>query len=321
MITKSRKKSQEGKALKKIKYDYINMSINYDHNFQCKGCNYKTKNKSDWRKHCQTKKHLRIIGGNVIKNAAEKESHVCETCGKSYKYRSGLSRHMKSCGLGGALGKEDKKILEHQQNQIETLQNLLEKTIESQKDTLNSLMTKVGNTTNNYNNRMTINLFLNEECKNAMNLTDFVNSLQLSLDDLAYTKDNGYVKGITNIFVKNLQDLNPTERPIHCSDRKRLQFYVKDENKWEQDNKHSKINKSIESITQKQIQKIKEWEDSHPNWNTNEQGTDSYMRMIKEIMGNSENQKIPKFETIKKELGDTIDLGEIMDEKINVSQL
>ena len=92
----------------------------------------------------------------------------------------------------------------------------------------------VYNNCNNQNN-MTINVFLNEHCKDALNLTDFVQNIKVTLEDLQYTKDNGFVNGVTNIITKQLQDLKPTERPIHCSDKKRLQFYVKDDDKWEKD--------------------------------------------------------------------------------------
>ena len=274
--------------------------------YNCRGCKYVTKNKSDWRKHLTTKKHKKNCDENYT-NFENTTRHICINCGREYKYRTGLSRHLKVCNV------YEKNKIEEQQNQIANLQDLLEKTIITQNDTLNNLMSKVGNTTNNYNNQIAINLFLNNECKNAMNLTDFMNSLQLSVDDLDYTKDNGYIKGITNIFVKNLRDLNPCDRPIHCSDKNRLQFYVKDENKWEQDNQHDKLNKSIDTITHKQIQLIKQWEDEHPNWNLNEEGTDSYMRMVKEVIGNN---KIVQYESIKKEIGGSINLDKIINNSI-----
>ena len=160
---------------------------------------------------------------------------------------------------------------------------------------------------------MTINVFLNEQCKNALNLTDFVENIKVTLEDLQYTKDNGFINGVTNIITKQLQDLKPTERPIHCSDRKKLQFYVKDDDQWEQDTSHMKVDQTIESITQKQIQKIKEWENGHPNWNKSEKGTESYMEMVKEVMGGiSKNEKIKNYENIKKQLGVSIDLNNLI---------
>ena len=254
-------------------------------------------------------------------------------CNKEYKYKSGLSRHKKICKPVKEVKEEielkapekiksdfvNNPILQQQHQQIQNLQNILEKTIESQQDMFDNLIQKVGNTTNHINNRMTINVFLNQECKNAMNLTDFMDSLHLSLEDLQYTKENGYIKGITNIFVKNLQDMNPMERPIHCSDKKTLQFYVKDKNEWQEDNENKKIDRSIETITQKQIQHIKAWEKEHPHWNTSEQGTALYMSMIKEVMGGmTQNEKMKNRENIKKELGSSIDINNLIDENNNM---
>ena len=119
---------------------------------------------------------------------------------------------------------------------------------------LKDIIPKIGNT---YNNAMSINIYLNEKCKDAMNLTDFVENVKVSLEDLLYTKNHGFVKGISNIFVKQLQDMEPTQRPIHCSDKKRLQFYVKDADKWEKDKSHEKIDKTIDEITFKQIKQVK----------------------------------------------------------------
>lgn len=304
-------------------------------NFSCSYCNYLTTNKHNWKKHLVTQKHLkntRNLSNNVLfkenngKNEKSKitiTTLICEDCGKRYRHRSGLSRHKKICH---AINNEtvenmmittttDKKndVLENQQKQISDLQSLLEKTIEQQQDTINKLIPKVGNTTNY--NKMTVNLFLNENCKDAMNLTDFVESLSLTFDDVLYTKEKGYVQGIKNIFLKNLIEMEPTSRPIHCSDQKRLSFYVKDENQWEKDNEHSKLDKSIEKITRKQIQQIKEWEAQHPNWSQSEEETIMYMDIVKKSMGGMNSaEKNKNLETIKKELGSSFDLKKIIDD-------
>ena len=288
--------------------------------FFCKNCDYRTLNKYDWTKHLNTKKHKKIH--NNLDESCEKISikqHVCQYCGKNYKFSSGLSRHVKRCmDVNKELDKIDTEvivekddIMNNQSEQIKNLHELLQKTIENQ----NKLVDKVGNTTNNINNTMTINLILNEKCNNAMSLTDFMGSLKLSLEDLKYTRDNGYIKGITNIFVKNLADINPTKRPFHCSDNNTsLEFFVKDENKWEQDNKHKKINKSIEQITQKQIQHIKEWESINPDWNKSEGGTEQYMNMIKEVMGGvTDNEKFRNIENIKKEISTKMEISNILE--------
>ena len=128
-------------------------------------------------------------------------------------------------------------------------------------ETNTKMMPKIGN---NNNNTISVNVFLNETCKDAMNLKDFVENLQVSIDDLLYTQEHGYVKGIENIFTKKLQVMNPTERPIHCSDSKRLQFYVKDDDTWQKDDQHKKIDDTIHKIKIKQI-KVGEWK-IHPNY-------------------------------------------------------
>lgn len=292
-----------------------------DTTFFCKNCDYRTLNRYDWTKHLNTKKHKKLhnsleASSDILNN---EKQHICEYCGKNYKFSSGLSRHIKKCEIisnklddkAEETSNDKNDIFNNQSEQIKNLHELLQKTIENQ----NSLIDKVGNTTNNINNTMTINLILNEKCNNAMNLTDFMDSLKLSLDDLKYTRDNGYIKGITNIFVKNLADINPNKRPFHCSDNNTsLEFYVKDENIWEQDNKDKKINKSIEQITQKQIQHIKEWEAINPDWNKTEGGTEMYMNMIKEVMGGvTDNEKVRNLEDIKKEISTKMEISNILE--------
>ena len=140
----------------------------------------------------------------------------------------------------------------------------------------------------------TINIFLNEQCKNAMNITEFIENLKVSLADLEYTNMHGYAKGISNIFEKHLTDLKPTERPIHCSDKKRLQFYIKDEDQWKKDNEHEKIDKSIQDITMKQIKQLKEWEKKNPNYLKEEKLMMEWHSMVRSIMGGSEDSTIEK---------------------------
>ena len=172
--------------------------------------------------------------------------------------------------------------------------NILEKLIDSQ----NEMIPKLGN---NNNNNVSINIFLNQQCTDAMNLTDFVKNIKISLEDLQYTNEHGYVKGISNIFQKNLTDLKATERPIHCSDKKRLQFYVKDEDKWEKDVTHEKMKKGIESIGKQQILQIKEWEKQHPDFLEHEEQYMEWNKMVGNMMGGDTQQRRNKnIENIKK---------------------
>ena len=209
----------------------------------------------------------------------------------------------------------ENQVIRKQQEQITDLQSMLQRSIENTKETVSEMLPRIGNTTNITNTQMTVNIFLNEECKNALNLNDFLRTLDLSVDDLLYTSQNGYSKGIANIFVKKLQDLKPTERPIHCSDKDDLHFYIKDQNVWEKDNENMKIDRSIEHITQKQIQKIKEWERGNPTWQHTDKDAKFYMNLIKEAVGGlNEFDKKENFEKIKKELGINIDISDFIDD-------
>lgn len=298
--------------------------------FECIKCNYTTSKKSSWNKHVQTKKHLGQLFDKkcYTKVASDKTNlNVCDNCGKVYKHYTSLFRHKKNCmktketkPLKKEPIKKPKSELEKQyyetlkiSEEIKGMKTFMENLIQQQQETKDQLHklneTSTGNTTNN----MTINLFLNHYCKDAMNMTDFLSKLQLSMEDLFYTKENGYVKGISNIIVKNLQDLKPTERPIHCSDKKRLHFYVKDENKWEKD-ETNQINKSISAIRNKQIKQIKEWEKEHPNWNTNDEETELYAKMVQEVMGYGSGNK--NKEDIKKEISEKVDVQEIKEFEI-----
>ena len=284
--------------------------------FYCKKCDYSSNRESQWRRHLSTTKHKMDNMDNTMDNIkSTKRSFEC-VCGKVYKYNSGLSKHKKKCLLIMKEPPSPKLVettttsssksglsVEVLNKLVEQNNTLMEKVIELSKDR------QVINYQNCGNKKMTINVFLNQECKNAMNLTDFVENVKVSLEDLNYTKEHGYIKGISNIFVKHLKDLDPKERPIHCSDKKRLQFYVKEENKWEKDKANAKIDKTIEDITVKQIKRIKEWERKHPDYLQNEKLLQEWHRMIQQITGSGEElQK----EQIKKSLGNTIEIKDAM---------
>ena len=168
-----------------------------------------------------------------------------------------------------------------------------------------------GNNNCNNTNNISINMYLNEKCKNAMNLEDFVRNITVSLQDLDYSKQNGYAKGITNIFMKQLADLEPTERPIHCSDKKRLQFYVKDDNKWEKDKNNIKLTSSIKCVGMEQVKKMSEWEKDHPNYMNNPKELKVWQTMLESVSGGINKDEIQKNEhKIKKELGKVVDIKE-----------
>ena len=124
-------------------------------------------------------------------------------------------------------------------------------------------------------------MFLNEKCKNAMNIEDFVEKIKLTLEDLQFTKENGYAKGISNIFIKNLNDMDITERPIHCSDQKRLQFYVKNDNEWSKDKNNEKIDNTIEKVSLKQLKSLRDWVKENPNYMESEAKMNEYFTLVR----------------------------------------
>lgn len=248
--------------------------------YYCTQCNFKTNNSKDWKRHLSTQKHEN--------NLKKTENYFCSKCKKGYKFKSGLSRHTKKCGF-----------IKPHHTDLETIVN---KIMDENTKTINNLLPYLGT---NINNKMTINFFLNEHCKNAMNISEFVEKLNLSLEDLMYTINNGYVKGISNIFVKNLKEMEPNMRPIHCSDVKRLQFYVKDENEWIKENANDKIDKTISQISNKQLNKIKEWEINHPNWSNSETLREQFMNMLENVLIDKDNNSET---SIKREISNSIDI-------------
>lgn len=247
--------------------------------YKCIECKYFTKKQTHWCRHLRTKKHL------------SKNVYLCE-CGKHLQSHGGLWKHKKKCGY---LNTKEECSDSYVKQLVEQNSILINKVVELSKE----------RNVINYNNQMTINVFLNNKCKHAMNLKDFVDKLNVSLDDLSYTKDNGLVNGISNIFVKQLEDMKPTERPIHCSDKKRMHFYIKESDKWEKDKQHFKLDKSIENVMTKHLKKIKIWEKEHPNFMANDKLVMEWNTMIHNSIADEDNKEIID---IKKKLVSSVEI-------------
>ena len=299
--------------------------------FKCEKCNFITSRLSHWNRHVLTAKHKMDNMDNKMDNEKSTESSLHECiCGKKYKFKSGLCKHKKKCVFGGVLNMElckktpnnssKKQTLEEENVELKnelgklksalpTLMDNITEILKTQKTLTEKQEQALSNPqTNNYfNNRLSINVYLNENCKDAMNLQDFIDGLKVSLEDLNYTKNHGYAKGLSNIFVKQLKDLEPTQRPIHCSDNKRLKFYVKDDDKWEKDNQNKKIDKTIGHLAKKQIEAIKKWEENHPNFSDSDNLLGEWHLMVKEVVGGIDKTVTEKnSEFIKKEIGATV---------------
>ena len=239
-----------------------NLSSESSNLFCCKKCDYNTSKKSQYDRHLMTAKHKNDKNGN------EKVPKVPEvlscSCGKKYKHLSGLSRHKKEC-------KKNKEEPSEEPNNVmlELLkqnQEFKELIIEQNKQ-LMDLAGKIGNNNNNNSNNKTFNLnfFLNEECKDALNITDFVNQIKLQLSDLDMIGRVGYTEGMSKIIVRNLKELDVFKRPIHCSDLKREVMYVKDKDAWEKEGgENIKIKNAIKVIEHKNIKQIPQWKEENP---------------------------------------------------------
>ena len=277
--------------------------------FDCKLCNYYTCKITDYNKHLQTIKHKNRenetfetkMKQNVAKNLQ------C-FCGINFNNRTTLWRHKKKCKQEN----EEEHSKEHPSFHFITSELVMElikdnkelkQIILEQTNTINKLVHNGTNNTNtniknSLNNNKTFNLqfFLNETCKDAMNITDFVDSIKLQLSDLEKVSELGYVQGISNIIVSNLKALDITERPVHCTDKKRETMYIKDENKWEKDDEHNtKMRKVVKSVANKNIRLLPQFKEKHPDYNDSESSnSDKYSKMVIEAMGGAGNNDTEK---------------------------
>ena len=263
--------------------------------FICEKCDFICSKKSDYDKHLLTRKHK-----NDDKKAQKTaEQNVC-ICGKSFKYRQGLFVHRKTCidyetnvtTHGIILENEiNKKIDSTTDKELkELVKDLIKQNGELVK-TINEIVPKIGNTnntTNNttMNNNFNLNVFLNEQCKDALNISDFIDSLKITLEDLIFSKTNGISRGITDVMIKGLKDLDIHKRPIHCTDIKRD---IKDEDKWQKDDKHDMMKNTIVKIADKERSALQQWAIDNPDWMDTERKQIEYLTMMRSICEPIEN--------------------------------
>jgi hypothetical protein len=269
--------------------------------FICENCDFKCSKKSNYDKHLTTQKHLanyKCLQSIYKKMPEMPKKHMCP-CGKEYIHRQGLYAHKKKCSGNFILKKEyDINSLEvsHLTNLVIELVNTnkeIQKQNQEFKKEIIELYKTGKNTVIANNNNKTFNMqfFLNETCKDAMNIMDFVNSMTLEFSDLEEVGKVGYVEGISNIIIRKLNALDIHKRPIHCSDAKREIMYVKDENIWEKENStYDKLRKAIKHVTFKNSAMLEPWSKEHPQcMNTSHHLNDVYIQMIGQSMGGKES--------------------------------
>ena len=276
-------------------------------NFICELCDFKCCKKGDYRRHILTLKHKNneIDTQKTLKhiNYIKEKEYICE-CGSSYKFHSGLWRHKKQCNVGHTNEEDDEYIYQginikdkdalvlHLLKQNGELQH---KIIEMASQT-NTINNNNSHNTTNIDKNFNLNFFLNETCKNAMNISDFVSLIKLNLDDLENTGRSGYIEGISNIIVKNLTKLEQHMRPLHCSDIKREVLYIKDNDEWLKETEHKPIlTNAIKIIANQNIKQISKWKDNYPDCvKSDSNKNDLYLKIVSNSMNGLTKEECEK---------------------------
>ena len=278
--------------------------------FHCEKCDYTTCKKSDFTKHIQTDKHSRHTLETQL--SQNNKLHICQLCNKQYNDRTGLWKHKKICNEKKEIYNSNLKELVLEvtpQNNNNNKDELIQYLINENKEFKNLILeiVKKDTTTNNNTNMINSNnktfnlqLFLNETCKDAMNMSDFINSLTLQLSDLESVGKLGFVDGISNIIIKNLEALDVEKRPVHCCDSKRETMYIKDHDKWEkEDNELKRMKELVRYVRDKNISMVNIWRDLYPECvKSNSKKTTQFNEIYMESFGGEKGTKKEKEEKI-----------------------
>ena len=277
--------------------------------FECICCDYKTSNKKDYNKHLLTRKHANNNANNG-KNPQKSPNYKCEFCSKMFKDRAGLWRHNKKCNeetknmktasTNDEISKSDiiellkqnqefKELLTEQQQEIQGLHKQLIDNVKHNSNTVNQTI--------NNNQKFNLNFFLNEQCKDAMNMSDFIENMKLDLTDLTETSRLGYVGGISRILVNKLQELDIYKRPLHCTDMKRETLYIKNNNEWsKENNSKDALNGLVNKVSNQNCRNIKQWTEEHPGYQVFDSPENmDYVRLTQAVLGGLGEQECKQF--------------------------
>ncbi len=296
--------------------------------FYCEKCDYGCCKKSSWTQHLLTAKHNKANFGLIEAN----EKYACDICSVKFKHQSSYCRHKKKCQKGthhekNAIIKNDsisdKELIIMLINDNKEMRNLLFEQAKERDEYKNMMMEVIKNgvsnsntnhshnTTNSHNKAFNLNFFLNETCKDAMNINQFIETIKLQLSDLEKFGDVGYVEGISNIITTNLKAMDITQRPVHCTDKKRETMYIKDNDHWEKDDDNkSKLRKIIKTIANKNIRLLPQFREKYPDYNNSSSRTsDRYDKMVVEAMGGAGNNDIEKEDKIIRNISNIVTIN------------
>ena len=270
--------------------------------FNCEQCDVKCCKQSDWDRHVLRPKHQNNVQGNEMETKKLKKTYFCD-CGRLFNTNSGLWKHKKLCNNEDIKNNEndDKELImmlvKQNSEMLEVIKNGTHNTNNSHNNT----------NTNSHNKTFNLQFFLNETCKDAMNIMDFVDSIKLQLSDLENVGKAGYVEGISNIITTNLKALDVTQRPIHCADKKREVLYIKDDDKWEKDDEKTKIRKAIKRVACKNQRLLPKFKEEHPDCGKyHSKFSDQYNKIVVESMGGSGDNDMEKEDKIIKNISKNV---------------
>jgi hypothetical protein len=275
--------------------------------FYCEKCDFKCSKKYSWDRHLVTSKHTKEILGNDLgakKGKKEENNYICENCEKCFNTNAGLWKHTKICKQNITIYNNDNdtsnsiinnNINNSNSNKDELIQYLINENKEfknlilelAKKDSLTNNNINNITHTNSHNKTFNLQLFLNETCKDAMNMSDFIDSVKLQLSDLECVGKLGFVDGISNIIIQKLEALDIQKRPVHCSDSKRETMYIKDHDKWEKDDSEMKQMKGlVRTVRDQNISLIATWRNLYPECvKSNSKKTTQFNEICMEAFG------------------------------------
>jgi hypothetical protein len=301
--------------------------------YTCNICDYNTSRKFNYDNHLLSSKHQKNLKINILSTKTSKFSKndkdnllkdklLCKNCSKFFKERTGLWKHLKKCENTEKINNCENESLGKINFDTNIILELVKKNqefqkemfLDMQKQMFDFMKDKIGdnNSTNimNNSNNKTFNLqvFLNETCKDAMNITDFVNSIQLQLSDLENVGKVGYIEGISNIIIKNLKALDVEKRPVHCTDQKREVIYVKEDNIWEKEDENNKqLRKAIKLMAHKNICMLKAFRDKYPDFDDGDsRRSTQYNKIVIEAMGGKGDNEYEKDTKIIKKIAKVV---------------